>query len=142
MQCVKKYTREQIQELIADLAAPVGPDVFSGFGTEVQNLRFECWNDARADDKLDDLVENRLDAADLDSLIDVLLEIVRKPPGADFLNNFYGRRRFDWDYWVTNLFCRIASRDRALLTKKLAPYEENPDVSRVIEEVKEFMEER
>lgn len=109
-----------MEEFLAELAAPVGPDVFAGGGSEFQKLRVQ-WEkeDPLSIDKEEEFIKNWVEKQDLLPTLDALFDIARNPPGLELYNGIATRRKFEWDYHLADLIYQFGLKDRAALLSRL-----------------------
>lgn len=135
-------TRDQLMELIAEFSAPIGPDVFAGFGSELQNSLAEWSEDGgQYIEKTDAYLMEWAEKADFEETLSAIVDILKNPPGREFHNNFCVRLKDDWEYGLSVFIAALARRDPAALVKELKPLIEDPGLTRLVFEILESIEE-
>ncbi|MDY6898251.1 MAG: hypothetical protein SWZ49_09255 [Cyanobacteriota bacterium] len=137
---MKKQSREKILEFLADLSAPVGPDVFAGFGSEFQRNRYKWQKEDREFEKEEEYICCWVEEQEIMHTLDILFDIARNPPGIEFYNGIAQRRQLDWDYFITLLIYKLGIRDKTALLTKLEANSEDEKIRLIIEDVKEYLE--
>lgn len=140
---MKKQSREKILEFLADLSAPVGPEVFAGFGSELQRNRYE-WQKQSGEfegeiEKEEEYICCWVEEQEIVHTLDILFDIARNPPGIEFYNGIAQRRKLDWDYFLTLLIYKLGSRDKTELIAKLEANNQDEKIRFMIKEVKEYL---
>lgn len=137
---MKKQSREKILEFLADLSAPVGPEVFAGFGSEFQRNRYKWQKEDREFEKEEEYICCWVEEQEIMHTLDILFDIARNPPGIEFYNGIAQRRQLDWDYFITLLIYKLGIRDKTALLTKLEANSEDEKIRLIIEDVKEYLE--
>jgi hypothetical protein len=83
---MKKPTKREILEFLAELASPIDPEVFAGFGSKFQNQRYE-WEQQNQEME-EEYICAWIDQQEVTHTLDILLEIAHSPPGGDFYHTF------------------------------------------------------
>ncbi len=83
MDIFKILNREELLEFIADLAGPIGPEVFAGYGSKLQDA---MKNDEFYSEKIKIEWSEKVD---ITVALDLLFDIASNPPDKTFLNDFY-----------------------------------------------------
>lgn len=135
-------TRDLLMELIAEFSAPIGPDVFAGFGSELQNS-LAGWSEdvGQFMEKTDAYMMEWADRVDFEETLSAIVDILKNPPGREFHNNFCERLKDDWEYGLSAFVAALARRDPAALVKELKPLMQDPGLTRLISEILESIEE-
>lgn len=105
-------TRESVLELLTELASPLGPEVFAGFGTEFQNRVYE---DNSYPEKFKDEWEKSVDPL---TMLPILIDIAKNPPSEDACFGLHIRRSDAWEYHLRDLLYRVG-RNNLDLSHKL-----------------------
>lgn len=134
---MKKLSKEQILEFLAELAAPVSPEVFAGFGSELQRNRYEWEKQNQEFEKEEEYISAWIKEQEVEHTLDILLEIAYNPPERDLYNGIAQRRQLDWEYYLALIIYQFGTRDRGLLISKLAA--NNNNINPIIASVKEYL---
>jgi hypothetical protein len=136
---MKKQSKEQILEFLAELAAPLGPEVFAGFGSEFQNNRYEWEKENQEIEKEEEYIYCWVKEQEIIHTLDILFDIARNPPGADLYNGIAQRRQVEWEYYLVFVIYQLGIKDRVTLISKLEANEEDEKLHPIIEAVKEYL---
>ncbi|MCB1805479.1 MAG: hypothetical protein KDJ99_10125 [Candidatus Competibacteraceae bacterium] len=127
--------RSELINFIADLAGPIDPSVFAGFGSKVQ-MRIS--SNSLAGEKIKTEWVSKADAV---AALDVLFDIACNPPDETFENNFYGRFKENWEFEVADLIYRFGNTHLKELQEKMAVHEKNANVKSIIELIRVWLSE-
>ncbi|MEL6163544.1 MAG: hypothetical protein AAFR37_07210 [Cyanobacteria bacterium J06628_3] len=136
---MKKQSREQILEFLADLSAPVGPEVFAGFGSEFQRNRYEWEKQSGEFEKEEEYICCWVEEQEVEHTLDILFDIARNPPGIEFENGIAQRRKLDWEYFLILLIYHLGKRDKVNLLAKIEANNQDKTLYSILEEVKEYL---
>lgn len=136
---MKKQSREQILKFLADLSAPVGPEVFAGFGSEVQRNRYEWQKQDCEFEKEEEYICYWVEEQEFVHTLDILFDIARNPPGIEFSNGIAQRRKQDWEYFLILLIYQLGIKDRVALLTKLEANNKDEKLHLINKEVKEYL---
>ncbi|MBO3459715.1 hypothetical protein G7B40_033745 [Aetokthonos hydrillicola Thurmond2011] len=130
-----RQSKEQILEFLADLASPVSPEVFAGFGSEFLLNKYQWEKQNELMEKEEEYITHWVEQQPVIPTLDILLDIALHPPGADFYNGIAQRRQQDWEYFLAKLIYQLGIKDRAALVSRLEATEkqENPIIKTVKE---------
>jgi hypothetical protein len=134
---MKKPTKKQILEFLAELASPVDPDVFAGFGSEFQNQRYEWQKQNQEMEKEEEYICAWIDEQEVTHTLDILLEIAHNPPDEDFYHGIAQRRQLDWEHYLALIIYQLGIKDRVTLMSKLEA--QNGSLNSLIEAVKDYL---
>ncbi|AKG21589.1 hypothetical protein [Calothrix sp. 336/3] len=132
-----KLSKEQILEFLAELAAPVSPEIFAGFGSEFQRNRYEWEKQNQELEKEEEYISVWIKEQEVQHTLDILLEIAHNPPERDFYDGIAQRRQLDWEYYLALIIYQLGIRDRVLLISKLEA--NNDNINSIIASVKEYL---
>jgi hypothetical protein len=105
-------TRENIAELIADFCGPLGPEVFAGYATGLQQRRVDWGDDAEKYlEESEAFVTEWAGGVDVENTLAALLDLLVNPPGKEFHNGFCERLKDDWEYGLSAFFWALARRN-------------------------------
>ncbi|MCP4161671.1 MAG: hypothetical protein GY760_16485 [Deltaproteobacteria bacterium] len=135
MDIFKTLNREELLEFISDLAGPIGPEVFAGYGSKLQDA---MKNDEFYSEKIKD---EWSDIVDITEALDLLFDIASNPPDKTFHNDFYIHYKEKWEFEVTDLLYRVGTRDRKAFLKRLSSFKVNEDAKKIIMELKIWLSE-
>lgn len=129
-------SRDEILEFLRDISGPVGPEVFAGFGSNIQDQYASAGSDLGAMMTVDDSIKNTwVNNVDVESAIRGLLSIVVTPPNHDWCNGFYYRFRDNWDYNIVDLLGRLREVDRIVFETVKREFSHNADVASLLREI-------
>ncbi len=117
-------TREDILAFLDDLAEPVGPFVFAGFGGEIANIRSRADDILAADATVDAIKQRWVDANEPRVVLPLLVGVA--PLAED---------REAWTFELWDLLFRVGQRDRALYERLIAPHRGEDATGAVFAEV-------
>lgn len=132
---MKELNRDNLLVFLADLASPIGPEVFAGYGSELQNKRHED------PDYGDKAKSDWVKSVNTQSALEILFEIACNPPDANFINNFYFRFQESWIYELTDLIFLVGKKDRLNLLVNLKKHSNNENARVIISEVNIWLNE-
>jgi hypothetical protein len=132
---MKKPTKREILEFLAELASPIDPEVFAGFGSEFQNQRYE-WEQQNQEME-EEYICAWIDQQEVTHTLDILLEIAYSPPGGDFYQGIAQRRKLDWDHYLALIIYQLGIKDRVTLMSRLEA--DNGSLNSTIEAVKDYL---
>lgn len=135
---MKKQSREEILEFIADLSAPVDPFVFAGFGSKLQKNRYEWQKQGCEFEKEEEYICCWVEEQEVGHTLDILFDIVRNPPAIEFSNGIAQRRKSDWEYFFILLIYHLGKKDRVALLAKIEANSQD-EIYPILEEVKEYL---
>jgi hypothetical protein len=95
-----KLSKEQILEFLAELVAPVSPEIFAGFGSEFQRNRYEWEKQNQEIEKEEEYISAWIEEQEVTHTLDILLEIANNPPEGNFYDGIAQRRQLDWEYYL------------------------------------------
>ncbi len=105
-------------EFLADLSAPIGAEVFAGFGSQFQQNRYQWQKEDTAIEEEEKYISCWVEEQEVVHTLDILFDIARNPPGVELYDGIAQRRQLDWEYFLTLLIYQLGIKDRvALLTK-------------------------
>ena len=136
---MKKQSREQIQEFIADLSTSVGPEVFAGFGSKLQRNRYEWQKQGCEFEKEEEYICCWVEEQEVVHTLNILFDIARNPPAIEFFNGIYQRRKLDWEYFLILLIYLLGKKDRTFLLSKIKVNNQDEKLYFILEEVKEYL---
>ncbi|MGB3759465.1 MAG: hypothetical protein WBA07_24375 [Rivularia sp. (in: cyanobacteria)] len=136
---MKKQSREQIIEFLADLSAPVDPEAFAGFGSQLQQNRYQWQKENRKFEKEEEYICCWVEEQEVVHTLDILFDIARNPPGVELYNGIAQRRQLDWDYFLTLLIYQLGIKDRVALLIKLEANNHDEKLSSIVETIKEYL---
>ncbi|MGV8125370.1 MAG: hypothetical protein AB2L14_36960 [Candidatus Xenobiia bacterium LiM19] len=129
-------------ELIADFSAPIGPEVFAGLGSGLQNSR-ASWNDDAGEylANTDAFVRDWAEKADFEETLAALVDILKEPPGRKFHNNFCERLKDDWAHGLSTFATALARRNPARFAEELNLLMNDPELAGTVSEILDGIEE-
>jgi len=134
--------KEQLIELIADFAAPLGPEVFAGFGSGLQNRRIDWSNNTEEILENDDaFLREWAEKADFEETLSALVDILKEPPGSEFHNNLRERLKDDWEYGLSAFAAALARRNPARCLEELNLLMSDPHLASTVSEILDSIEE-
>jgi len=136
---MKKQSREKILEFLADLSAPVGPEVFAGFGSKLQKNRYEWQKQNCEFEKEEQHICCWVDEQDVVHTLDILFDIARNPSGIEFSNGISQRRKLDWEYFLILLIYHLGKKDRVALLTRIEANKQDEELYPILEQVKEYL---
>ena len=136
---MKKQSREQILKFLADLSAPVDPEVFAGFGSQLQQKRYQWQKEDREIEEEEKYICCWVEEQEVVHTLDILFDIARNPPGVELYNGIAQRRQLDWDYFLTLLIYQLGIKDRVALLIKLEANNHDEKLSSIVETIKEYL---
>ena len=146
---MKRYTIDEIREFIADLASPIGPEVFAGYGGEIPSL-IHKWRSEKEDPdegfwysekKLEELKNEWALEVDVVSTLEILFGLAKTPPGREFLNNFCDRRKREWEHELLDMIYRVGKRNEELLRKKVNKLSKSSSTKTLADELQRWIDE-
>jgi hypothetical protein len=135
---MKKQSRELILEFLADLSAPIGAEVFAGFGSEFQRKRYE-WQKENRVEKEEEYICCWVDEQEVVHTLDILFDIARNPPGIELYNGIAQRRQLEWEYFLIFIIYQLGIKDRVALISKLEANNKDEKLYSMIEEIKAYL---
>jgi hypothetical protein len=134
--------REEITEILADFSAPLDPDVFAGFGSELQNHLAKWSKEGELFlEKTDAFISEWTGNVDFEETWTALIDILKNPPGREFYNNFCERRKDDWEYSLSTFITALAKRNPISCVNELQVLVKDPRLTIVVSEILEIVEE-
>jgi hypothetical protein len=144
---MRQTTREEIVKLLVDLVSPIGPHVFAGFGSELQNKRYE-WQNSR--DGLGGIFEEDAQvervirdwALDLEPAptLSILFAVACHGPGDETGDYLRREHQPSWDYCLAQLIAAVGSRDRGALDQLLDAHRDRAEMASNIEDILELID--
>ncbi|HNX59041.1 MAG TPA: hypothetical protein PKK43_08065 [Spirochaetota bacterium] len=127
--------RESLLEFIADLSGPVGPEVFAGYGSDIQSRM--------ADEPLEyfAIIREWGEKVDVGEVFPLIIDVMRNPPDASFINNFYGRFTEFWNGTISDLIDQCVERDEPAVRRVIAGYRIDPCYSECLTEIESIISE-
>ncbi|BAY81454.1 hypothetical protein NIES267_09300 [Calothrix parasitica NIES-267] len=136
---MKQQSREKILEFLADLSAPVDPEVFAGFGSKLQRNRYEWQKQECEFEKEEEYICCWVEEQEVMHTLDILFDIARNPPGIEFCNGIYQRRKSDWEYFLILLIYLLGKKDKVTLLNQIEDNNQDKKLYPIIEEVKQYL---
>lgn len=137
---MKKQSREKILEFLADLSAPVDPEVFAGFGSEFQKIRYEWQKQQCEFEKEEEYIRCWVEEQEVEHTLDILFDIASNPPGIEFENGIVQRRQLDWEYFLSFIIYKLGLKNRVALLNKMEANNKDEKLVSIIEVVKGYIE--
>ena len=129
-------SRDEILDFLRDISGPIGPEVFAGFGSDIQDQYASVGSDVGAVMTVDASIKDSwVKKVDVESAIRGLFSIAVTPPNHDWCNGFYFRFRDNWDYNLADLLGRLREVDRTAFETVKNEFSHNADVVLLLREI-------
>ena len=127
--------RETLLAFIADMAGPIGPEVFAGYGSDAARRMSEDPCEYYA------IVREWGEKINVGEVFPLIIDVMRNHPDNSFLNDFYGRFTDDWNGTIADLIDQCMERDEPEVRRVIAEYRKNPFYAECIDQIETIISE-